>query len=257
MKDIELNPLTKGQRKLLQLGIILILGIFLIGYFFLVSKRNSTVYLENQNLHVFDDSITFTYPDRLSMHSPYLLVVKPEKQITYIYNLEQKKKEKEVKEIALDYQNGKLLYVKGATTFIDTQDLGVLCEQGIIKSEQELLCVTKVNPNSIQNKLISIDLETKKQKDIYISQNIISDVNFIDKSYYIGEIDFKNNKSYLVINGSKPIKSPNIVSLIYEMNGGVYFASFKSALNQEKESYYAVIENKAAKQEDNKIYLLK
>ena len=82
-------------------------------------------------------------------------------------------------------------------------------------------------------------------------------MNFIDKSYYIGEIDFKNNKSYLVINGSKPIKSPNIVSLIYEMNGGVYFASFKSALNQEKESYYAVIENKAAKQEDNKIYLLK
>lgn len=129
MKDIELNPLNQNQRRLLQLGVSLLLGLFLIVYFFFLSKKNNTVYLENQNLHVFDDLITFSYPDRLSLHYPYLLVVKPEKQITEIYNHEQKKKEKDVHEIVLDYQDGKLLYVKGQTTLIDKRDLHVLCEK--------------------------------------------------------------------------------------------------------------------------------
>lgn len=105
--------------------------------------------------------------------------------------------------------------------------------------------------------MISIDLKTKKQKDVYVSQNIISDVNFIDKSYYIGEIDPKTNKSYLVINDSKRIESPNIVSVIYEIKGRVYFASFKSVLNKNTESYYLVKDNIAEKQEGNKIYLFK
>ena len=256
MKDIELNPLDKNQRKLLQWGVVLMLVVFLIGYFFFVSRRNTTVYLENQNLHVFDDSMIFTYPDRLSMHYPYLLVVKPEKQITEIYNLEQKKKEKEVGEIALDYQNSMLLYVKGATTFIDKQDLDILCEKGIIKSPQEILCVTEVNPNSIQNKLISIDLKTKKQKDLYVSQNIITDLNLIQNSSYLGEIGIYDHKNYLVIDG-KSMDVPNIVSMIYEMQGKPYFASFKSALNEQKESYYQLDGNRVAEQKDNKVILYK
>ncbi len=256
MKDIELNPLNQSQRKLLQLGVVLLLGIFLIGYFFVISKKTTTVYLQDENLHIFEDSMQFSYPDRLSMHYPYLLVVQPEKQLTYIYNLEQKRGDKNVSEIALDYYDGKLLYVKGTSTFIDKQDLEVLCEKGIIKNEREVLCVTKVHPNSMQNKLISINPETEQKKDLYISQNIISDVNFIDHSYYLGEISIDGNKNFLVIDG-KQIEVPNIVSMIYEMNGGVYFASFKSALNKDKESYYLVRDNRAEKQQEDKIYLFK
>lgn len=256
MKDITLNPLDKNQRKLLQWGVVLMLAVFLIAFFFITSKKDTTVYLENQNLHIFADSMPFGYPDRLSMHYPYFLVVKPEKQITEIYNLEQKKKEKDVKEVALDYQNSMLLYVKDATTFIDKQDLSVLCEKGVIKSAQEVLCVTKVNPNSIQNKLISIDLKTKEQKDLYISQNIITDLNLIQNSYYLGEVSVYDHKNFLVIDG-KQTEVPNIVSIIYEVQGKPYFASFKSALNMQKEGFYEINGNQVVEQMDNKVILYK
>ncbi len=256
MKDIELNPLDKNQRKLLQFGVVLMLCVFLLGYFIFVTKKNTTVYLENQNLHVFDESMTFAYPDRLSMHYPYLLVVKPEKQMTLIYNLEQKKKEKEINEIVLDYQNKKLLYVKDASTFIDEQDLGVLCEKGVIKSEKEILCVVKVDPNSMQNKLISIDVKSNKRKDLYISKNLITDLNVVDGKYYLGEIGIEDQKSYLVID-SKQMPVPNIVSMIYQMNGKPYFASFKSALNKEKEAYFEINGTSIIEQKDSKVILYK
>ncbi len=256
MKDITLNPLDKNQRKLLQWGVVLMLCVFLIGYFLFVSKNDTTVYLENQNLHVFADSMNFSYPDRLSMHYPYFLVIQPEKQITHIYNLEQKTKEKDVDEVALDYQNGKLLFVKGATTLFDKQDLGILCEKGIIKSEQEILCVSKVNPNSMQNKLVSIDLKTKKQKDLYSSQNIITDLNLIQNNYYVGEIGMYDHKNHLVIDG-KSMDVPNIVSMIYEMQEKPYFASFKSALNMQKEAFYEIAESSIIEQKDSKVILYK
>lgn len=256
MKDITLNPLDKNQRKLLQWGVILMLCVFLIGYFFFISKKNSTVYLENQNLHVFDDSMIFEYPDRLSMHYPYLLLVQPEKQITEIYNLDQKTKEKDVNETALDYQNGQLLYVKGETTFIDKEDLSVLCEKGIIKNDHEVLCVTKLNPNSIQNKLISIDLKTKKRKDMYVSQNIITDLTIIQNSYYLGEIGIYDHKNNIVIDG-KSMDAPNMVSVIYQMQGKPYFASFKSALNKGNAEFFEINGNQVVKQDDDKIVFYK
>lgn len=256
MKDVDPNPLDKNQRKLLQFGVVLMLCLFLLGYFVLASKKNTTVYLENQNLHIFDESMTFTYPDRLSLRYPYLFVTKPEDQLTYIYNLKLKKKERDVADVALDYQNGKLLWVRGSTTLLDNQDLGVLCEKGVIKSEREILCVVKVDPNSMQNKLIAIDIQSNTNKDLYISKNLITDMNVIDDKYYLGEIGIYDHKNFLVIEG-KQRSVPNIVSMIYQMNGKPYFASFKSALNKEKEAYFEINGTSIIEQKDSKVILYK
>jgi hypothetical protein len=256
MKDIELNPLDKNQRKLLQWGVVLMLLVFLIGYFFVVSRKNITVYLENQNLHVFDESMTFSYPDRLSMHYPYLLVVKPEKQMTHVYNLEYKTKEKEIHEVVLDYQNSKLLTVRGASTFFEDQDLGVLCEKGVIKSESEVLCVVKIDLNSMQNKLIAIDIRSMAKKDLYISKNLITELSVIDGKYYLGEIGIDNQRNFLVVDG-KQMAAPNLVSMIYVLRDKPYFASFKSVLNQQKESYYEINGSSVLEQKGSKITLYK
>lgn len=258
------EELNSNQRRILQIGIGLILAVFLIGYFFITQKKeekpalkNSTVYIQDSKLHAFDDTYSLEqYPDRVAMHYPYLLMIKPTQQITYIYNLEQKKKEKEVKEILLDYVTDKQLFTKGKTTFLNDEDLGVLCEKGFIKSSNEVLCLSKVNLNSVENKLISIDVVTKKKKDIYVSKNLISDLSVINGKTYLGEIDTYNHKNYILVDGEK-IGIPNIVSLIYEMNGKPYFSAFKSELNQNTESYYLIEDKQVTKQESVKIYLYK
>lgn len=262
MKDIEVNPLNKGQRRLLQLGVALILAVFLIGYFFFVNKKepeptlkNPTVYLQDSMLYVFDDTYSLAqYPDRISLHYPYLLVIKPTQNITHIYNLEQEKKEKDVQEILLDYTYNTQLYAKGKTTYLNDQDLGILCEKGFIKSPEEILCLTKSNVNAVQNKVVSINTTTKKVKDLYSSKGIISDAKVIDGKTYLGEIDTFNHKNHILVDG-KSTGVPNIISLIYEMNGKPYFAAFKSELNQNTESYYVISKNEAIKQEESKIYL--
>lgn len=264
MKDIEVNPLNKNQRRLLQLGVALILSLFLIGYFFFVNKKeteptlkNPTVYLQDSILFAFDDTYSLAqYPDRVSLHYPYLLVIKPTQNITYIYNLEQKKKEKEVSEILLDYTNNTQLYSKGKTTYLNDQDLGILCEKGFIKSPEEVLCLAKSNVNAVQNKVVSINTTNKKSKDLYTSKGILSDIKVINGKTYMGEIDTFNHKNHILVDG-KTIGVPNIVSLIYEMNEKPYFTAFKSELNQNTESYYLIEESMVVKQESGKIYLYK
>src|SRR3989338_4958647 len=117
MKDHQLNQLSKNQRKLLQFGVILILIIFLVYYLFfrkegnINSVRNNTVTLQDSKLQVFDDTYTLKpYPDRMLMHYPYFLVIQADKPLTTIYNLETKQKEKEVKDILLDYYKGNSIY---------------------------------------------------------------------------------------------------------------------------------------------------
>lgn len=259
MKDRD--QLTTIQKKRLQIGVVFALVVFLLVFFFLNKKsetptvKNPTVYLQNSKLQVFDETIPLSqFPDKISMHYPYLLVVKPEKKITYIYNLEQKQKEKDVKVALLDYDKGNMLYNEGKATVFNEHSLGVLCENGFIKSNQEILCVTKINPNNVENKLVSVDITTKKQKEVYVSKNLITDIAMINNDIYLGEIDLFNHKSYLLINKDR-IEVPNLVSLIYQMNGKPYFASFKSELNKNTESWYLMNGNKAIKQENNKIFL--
>lgn len=252
MKDTELNPLNKKQRKLLQYGVVLMLLVFLAGYFFFITRsKNTSVYLQDSKLQVFDESIDFAYPDLLEMHYPYLLVVKPELNKTMIYNLDEKKLEKSVNKIALDYSNGRLLHNKGAVTYLDDQSLKVLCEQGVIR-EQEVFCVTKVDPDSVSQKIVSIDITSKKLRDEYLSPNLITDMSFVGDTLYVGEIDQVSRKSYVVIDGEQ-IEAPNIVSVIYELQGKPYFASFRSPLNNERLGYYFIEKGRIIEQNKDKI----
>ncbi len=263
---MEDTRLTTTQRKMLQVGVVVLLALFLGVFFFLRREKNeeqptpklknTTVYLQDSKLQVFDDTYSLVeYSDKVSIHYPYLLVTKPALQTTYIYNLDQKKKEKEVKEVLLDYSENNQLYTKGKTTLFNSVDLGVVCQKGFIKSTDEVLCITNLSKDGVPNMLITINLKTVKNRDLDISQTgILTDLKVINNKIYLGEIDLNTNKSRILVD-KQPIDVPNIVSLIYEMKQKPYFASFKSELNKNTESYYSIEENKATKQEGNKIYL--
>jgi transcriptional regulator with XRE-family HTH domain len=64
------------------------------------------------------------------------------------------------------------------------------------------------------------------------------------------------NKSSVVINKDS-FEVPDVVSLIYQMNGKAYFASYKSAFNGQKEGYYLIENGKTVKQDNVKIVLIK
>jgi hypothetical protein len=220
-----------------------------------VTIKNNTVYLQDGKLYLFDEVIPLNqYPDRIVFHYPYLVVVKPEQQKSLVYNLNTKLKETEVSQVALDYFDGKSLSNIGSVTYFDGQDLGVLCEKGFIKNLNEILCITKINKNNVENKLVSIDIKTKRTKDVYTSMNLLTDVSVVNDVLYLGEIDLYTNKSYLLVNGER-ILATDIVSLIYEMGGKAYFASYKSALNGQREASYLIDKDKIIKQEPNKIFL--
>ena len=263
MTDIKLNPLNTNQRRLLQMGAALLLVVFLTILFITSRKsqnitlKNNTVYLQDAKLYLFDEVIPINqYPDRIAFHYPYLIVVKPEQQKSSVYNLATKVKESEIKQVVLDYFNGDSLYNVGNGTFFNKQDLKVLCEKGFIKSSSEILCITKINKNNVENKLVSIDVNTKKSKDIYTSKELLTNVSVINNNTYLGKIDLYTNKSSIVVNKDSS-EVPDVVSLIYEMNGKPYFASYKSTFNGQKENYYLVGSGKTEKQEDGKIILLK
>lgn len=259
-----MKELTKKQRIIFQIAVAVITLIFIAIFFFFNRKeeplsalKNNTVYVQNSNLQVFDDSYDLSqYPDRISLHYPYLLVIKPTAQTTHVYNLEQKKKEKDINEVLLDYSNGSQLFTRGKTTFFNDRDLGVLCDKGFIKNSEEILCLKKYDVNASDHELISINSQTLKSKNIYTARDILSDVKVINNKIYLGEIDTYNNKNHILMD-REPIGIPNIVSMIYEMNGQPYFAAFKSELNGNTESYYLIDEDKVIKQEGDRIYLFK
>ena len=258
------ESLTQNQRKYLQLGVLALLGIFLTVYFIFFTKKsptvpeikNTSVYIENSVLHAFNDTISIAqYPNRVSMHYPYLFVIKPAEKKTIIYNLSEKKKVTELSEAILDYTPEGVLKNDGKTSLYNDKDLGVLCDDGYIKSQVELLCLTKVNSNNVENKLISIDLTSNKKKDIYVSKNIITDFSLINNQVYIAELDLFTKKSSILIDNQR-VESSTTVSLLYQMDGLPYFASLKSELNGNVEQYY-LIENDTVTQQQDKIYLLR
>lgn len=261
MTDIKLNPLNTNQRRLLQLGAALLLIVFLT-IFFVVSRKsqnitvkNNTVYLQDAKLYIFDEVVPINqYPDRIVFHYPYLVVVKPELQKSLVYNLETKIKESEIKQLVIDYFKSDSLYNVGNSTFFNKQDLKILCEKGFIKSSSEILCITKIDKNNVENKLVSIDVNTKKSKDVYTSKELLTDVSVVNNNTYLGKIDLYTNKSSIVINKDGSDVS-DVVSLIYQMNGKAYFASYKSAFNGQKEGYYLMEKNQTVKQENGKILL--
>lgn len=264
MSDIGLNPLSVKQRKLLQVGVVLILVLFLVLYVFVFNKKapeptlkNNSVYIENSTLYIFDDTYPLSqYPDKVSMHYPYLLVLKPSQQINYIYNLQTKIKVNTVAEALLDYDGNNTLYNQGKTSFLNSTNLGVLCDLGFIKSENEVLCVTKVDPNFAENKLIIIKPSTKKQTDVYASHNLITAISVIDGITYLGVNDLNNGKNYLLIDKNQ-IEFPDVLNLIYEYDLKAYVGSLISAFNNNTESYYLIDGSNIVKQEGGKILLFK
>lgn len=263
MKDIELNPIDKNQRKMLQIGVVLILILFLAVYFLFFRKEsksvigNNSITLENSKLQVFNDTYTFDgYPDKILIHYPYFMLVQGNKPLTIVYNLETKKKEKEIREVLLDYYEGNIIYNKRESYFND-KNLDEYCDSAFIKNETEVLCITKQNQNAYDNMLMSINPDKPNlSKRVYQSKNLLTTVSVIDNKLYVGEIDTKTKQNYVSING-EPIHVENIVSLIYPLKGKPYFASFPSALNKGNESYYIIEESKGRKISDNEIIFYK
>ncbi len=264
MKDLELN---QSQRRLLQIGVVLLLAIFIAGFFILKNQKptapavkNTSVYIQNDKLYLFDQTLPEPhYPDHLIMHYPYLLLIHPQQNTSSIYNLIEKKENKNVNKILLDYDGTSALYNKGKTTYLNDQNLGALCQYGWIRSNQEVLCVTQIYTNYDANKLISINPLTKATKDVYISTDrlkVITALSVINGNVYLGEIYPYNNTSYLIINSQNPISVPTPINLIYQMNNEPYFASFKNTLNN-TQKYYSINQDQISEQEYNKIYLVK
>lgn len=261
MSETELNPLNIKQRRLLQYGVVFVLVAFLVVYFAVTARKqpqrpkNTTVYIENSQLQVFDDKYSLeTYPDKVLMHYPYLLVIQASKQKTIIYNLEIKSKSDEVDKLLLDFDGNNSLYNSGKNTFINKENLNVFCDLGFIKNPNEVLCVTKVDPNFAENKLMNIDVATKKQKDIYIPKNLITAISVINGTIYTGVSDLYTHKNYLMVD-DKRVEFPDVVSFIYQMGSKPYVGSLKSAFNGNKESYYQLKDTKVVKQISNRVYL--
>lgn len=262
MKDIQLNPLSQSQRRLLQIGVVLLLAVFLAGWFYFVSNKpvkdeikNTTVYIQDSILYAFDDTYDISqYPNRVAIHYPYLLVVQPSIQKTTVYNLPTREKT-EIDEAILDYSDAGILKNDGKTTLFNDTDLGLLCEKGFIKNAGEVLCLTKINSNTVENKLVSIDVPTMKQSEVYVSDDLVTDFSFINGTIYLGEIDLYNKKNYLMI-GDERIEVPSVVNLIYEMNGNPYFTTYKGELSEE-EVYFRIENLSTTRVENNTIFLYK
>ena len=259
MNNSELNPFDANQRKLLAFGVVLILAVFLIVYFFSINKKiiehkNNTVYLQNSKLFIFDDVYTLKqFPDKVLMHYPYLLIVQTDKPLTTIYNLETKQKEKEIKEVLLDYYQGNIVYNKKFSYF-NTVNLDKYCDSAFIKNSDEVLCIAKSNGDSYNNQLYNIQTKIPNHSTrIYKSANILTTVSIINNDIYIGEIDFKTKQSFLTIN-NKSYPVDNIVNLVYPIKAKPYFASFKSELNDNTESYYSIENNRKVMYEDKIIF---
>ncbi len=264
MKNQQSKHLGQNQRKTLRIGLIILLLIFLVIYFLVLPKKsqnisigNNTVILQGTKLQVFNDTYAFNgFPDRIFIHYPYFIFVQSAKPATIIYNLETKKKEQEIKEVLLDYYKGDMIYNK-RTSFLNNIDLDKYCDSAFIKSSNEVLCITRTSPDSINNSLISIPPSRPNLwKDVYQSQNLLTTVSVINNDLYIGEIAFKTKQNYITIN-KKSIPVGNIINMIYQMNGKPYSASFKSSLNNQKDSYYLIQDGHFIQQDKELIYFLK
>lgn len=264
MRDTELFTLNQKQRRKLQFGVILLLVVFIVGYFFFMNKKtnlvgpkNNTVYLQDSKINVFDDEYSLKpYPDKVLMHYPYLIIVQADKPLTTVYNLETKKKEKEIKDILLDYYQGDSVYNRKESYFND-KNLDKYCDYAFIRSSADVLCVTKQSREGIENMLIKINpTQPNLWIQVYQSKNLLTAVSVINDEIYTGEIDFETKQNYISIN-KQIFLVDNIVSIIYPLGGKPYFASFKSELNRNTESWYLVHDKNVIKQEGNRIYLYK
>ncbi len=209
--------------------------------------QNKSIVFEQPRLKIFDDTFYLNlFPDTIRIHYPYFLVVKPYEIKTSIYNISLQKKEKDLAQVVLDYDGQNVVFNKsGYKTFFNAIDLLTNCDSAYIKSPQEVLCITKVSQDKMDNKLVSINPQTKMKKDIYVSKNLLTSVSFIKNTLYIGENNIETRQNFLTIN-TKQIPVNSFVSIVYPMQNNIYFASFKTSDSQSKAMYYLVKDGKEA-----------
>lgn len=260
---IKSDTLTIKQRRFIQFGVLIVLAVFIVIYVLFFNKtitvaptidKNKSVYIENSVLYAFEDKISLAqYPNRIAMHYPYLLVVKPIDKITYIFNLQKGLKEKDINETILDYSDVGIIKNDGKATFFNDINLGYICEKAYLKNKDEILCLSKIDMDYANNQLLNINPNKLKTKELYKSKELITDFTVYNDKIYIGEIDLYTKKSYVIVDDIK-IESPTIINHFYQMANKLYFVSLKSELNGNTESYYLIEDNKLIPQE-GRIYL--
>jgi hypothetical protein len=248
-----MSDLTEETRNKLKMGVILFLIAFIViyGLFMFVKystpktegqeSRKNTVVFAQPKLTFFSTEQTLNlYPDRITIHEPYLIVVRPESWKSEIYNMQTKKKEKVVNEIILDYFNGDSVYNKqGFETYYNNKSLKILCDQAFIKSSTEILCVSRMDESKQNNKLISVNPKDLSQKELYRSQKVITAIYSDKETLYIAEYDFTAQKASIIVNNMSSSVA-DLINVIYFMNNKLYAGSFKSQRNNNVESYYEV-----------------
>nr|MBA3723514.1 hypothetical protein [Candidatus Levybacteria bacterium] len=209
-----MNDLTEETRNKLKIGVILfVIAFFVIYGVFMYFKyatpkteeqeaKNNTVVFAQPKLTFFSTEQTLNlYPDRITLHEPYLIVVRPEGWKSEIYNMQTKKKEKVVNEIILDYFDGNSVYNKqGLETYYNNKNLRVLCDRAFIKSSKEVVCVTRIDKNKPENKVITINTKDLSQTELHRSQNVITAIYYAKNTLYIGEYDFTTQKASIMVN---------------------------------------------------------
>jgi uncharacterized protein YqfB (UPF0267 family) len=248
-----MNNLSTETRNQLKIGVLLFVILFFIVYgvvmyFKYTSDNNQTRSAENNTVIFNQPKLTFfsleeslsLYPDRITIHHPYLIVVRPDAWKSEIYNINTKKQEKVVKEVLLDYFNNNSVYNKqGSETYFNKKNLKILCDRAFIKSSAEVLCVYRPDKNKQDNKLISINTQDLTQKDLYSPQNVITAIYYDKDTLYVGEYDFATQKASIMVNNMST-SIEDLVNVIYPMNNKFYVASFKSLRNKKTETYYEI-----------------
>lgn len=205
---------------------------------------NNQVIFEQPKLRIFDDTRYINqFPDTIHIHYPNFIVVVPEdsNQITTVYSLTKKQKIASFNDIVLDYYNGSFLYnFHGGNTFFKGKNLKYHCNQGFIKSDTEILCVTQNTSNPLFSELISINPQTLSTKTLYSPQNAITAVYLENGSLYIAEYNYTNHQAYITINGMTT-KVSSLISIIYPIQNNMYTATLKNTENNLSGSYSKIV----------------
>ena len=246
------NTMKNEVRKKLKISVLAALVLFLVLYgIFMFLKFNSYqnsifskdtgIVLSGNSLKIFGKTETLNgFPDRVSQHYPYFLVIHAQKLKTEVYNIQKQKLEKTYNEVLQDYKDGKAIYNgNGYHTYVNGKDVGIFCDQTFIASDTQILCVTRPDVNSMQNILVSIDLKTHATHTLYTPQDVITAIYMKNTRLYIAEYDYKARKGSVVVNESRtPVST--VINTFYEMKGQVYAASFKSVWNKNNDSFDAI-----------------
>jgi uncharacterized protein YqfB (UPF0267 family) len=248
-----MNELTTETRNKLKIGVLLIAMAVLVIYgtvmYFKYAPTQAQEKPAENNTVVFSQpTLTFfslqeqlaLFPDRIMIHDPYLVVVRPDEWKSEIYNMQTKKKEKEVNEVILDYSAGNSVYNKqGFETYYNKKNLNILCDQAFIKSPTEILCVTRPDTNKKENELLVVNTQTLSQEQVYKPSKVITAIYYDKDIMYVGEYDFAAQKALIVVNNLSS-SVDDLINVIYPMNNKLYAASFKSLRNKKVESYYEI-----------------